>query len=465
MIEFAILNIIAYFFKYGRDNELALKLTVRIESVLTVYASLLALMFNSSGSLGDNVVIKIIFILFSLGLTAIYIKEFAVSNKTILQVLSAATLSAFFTALCIGFADSNKLAELYVFVLKCKPFFFITAAAVSIIYYINRNHKIRIFLWTVLGIDALLMMFFGYHELCEKFSYDKALFTISVIICIAHSVMDGIMLYYTWELKEDHLRDNSLTIVKAVEYFWMNFSAVSLCIGIISEYPRITNDIVFAVLALINVIILASKYHHSNKSLRLIITVCANILLYICIAAMSIKIYSSEAIPDSQFIFKYSVRFALILLSLGIYYLISREIIKIQSVLIQAYIGLTATLIVNSACRGLLTLFTIQYIFSIVTMITALICIFAGFAAKTKGLRVYGLIVVMICVIKLVTFDVEAADSLSRVAAFVVSGIVCFIISGIYNKVESKLLNNVDAQKVSVGDNVNTESLNEHQEQ
>ena len=98
-------------------------------------------------------------------------------------------------------------------------------------------------------------------------------------------------------------------------------------------------------------------------------------------------------------------------------------------------------------------------------MITALICIAAGFSANTKGLRVYGLIVVMLCVIKLVTVDIGTADSLSRVAAFVVGGIVCFIISGIYNKVESKLINNEDNQINQAIENVNvyTESSNEQQ--
>ena len=463
--EFALMNIIVYFCKYCRDNELGLKITVRIESLLTVYAGCIALMFNSTGSLGETVIIKIVFILLLAGLTSIYIKEFAVSNKTVLQVLAAATLSGFVTAFFLGFANDNKLAELYVYVLKCIPFFFITAVSLSVIYYVNRNHNLRTIIWASLGTDAALMMFFGYYRLLDKFSYDKVLFAIAVIICIAHAVIDGLMLYYTWELKEKHLRKDSLTIVKSAEYFWINFSAASVCISIISETSNIPNDLILVVLALINVIIWLTNYCGKNNSLKVIINLCSNILLYICIAAMSVKIYSTEAAPDGTYIFKYAVRFALILLSLGLYYLISRRIIKIKSVLIQAYIGFTATLIVNAACRGLFSIFTIQYIFSIVTMITALICIAAGFAANTKGLRVYGLIVVMLCVIKLVTVDIGTADSLSRVAAFVVGGIVCFIISGIYNKVESKLINNEDNQINQAIENVNvyTESSNEQQ--
>ena len=73
-------------------------------------------------------------------------------------------------------------------------------------------------------------------------------------------------------------------------------------------------------------------------------------------------------------------------------------------------------------------------------MITALICIVVGFAIKSKGLRIYGLIVIMLCVIKLVTFDISGADSISRVVAFIVGGIVCFVISGIYNMFENRLI-------------------------
>ncbi len=438
--EFALMNIITYLCKYGREHEPELRIAVKIESLTTIYVSLIALMFNQSGSLGDVTAIKIVFIILAAGLTGLYIKDFAVSNSTALQVLSAATLSGFVTAVCVGFYASNKFADLYVSVLHCKPFFFISAVMLSLIYYLNKNHNLRAFTWTALGIDAFLMLFFGYRQIFREFSYDTVLHIISIAICTAHAVFVGLILYYTWSVKEEHKRESSLTIVKVVEYFWINFSVFSISLGIAARTSLFTDDLTFALIALINVIIILSGYRKSSNKLNNIINVSVNILIYMCIVIMSHK-YNLVLHDNPEmklYVIRYTIRFALILLTLGLFYLTSREFIKSKSVMLQAYIGFTATLLVHSACRGMSDMFTIQYIFSIVTMITALICIVAGFAANAKGLRVYGLIVVMLCVIKLVTFDIGEADSLSRVAAFVVGGIVCFVISGIYNKVESK---------------------------
>ena len=74
-------------------------------------------------------------------------------------------------------------------------------------------------------------------------------------------------------------------------------------------------------------------------------------------------------------------------------------------------------------------------------MLIALACIIYGFIARAKGMRMYGLAVIVICTIKLVTVDITAADSLARVMSFIIGGIVCFVISGIYSAMEKKISN------------------------
>ena len=441
--EFAFMNIIAYILKYGRDNEPELQLTVKIESLATIYIGIAALMFNGVGSIGDILAIKIVFIILLAFLTSLYIKDFVKSESTALQVLSAATVSGFITAFFIGFADSLRIADIYTNVLQCKPLFLITAIAIIIIYRYNRNHELQIFVWSALGIDAFLMLFFGYNELVLEFEDSVSFQIISIAICIIHSVIDGLLLYYTWKLQNKKQKKDSLTFIKTIEYFWINLSVYKIC----TQIPGgiLPNEFRFAVLVLINVILYILEYNKSSRILDRIVKINSSIILYISIILMAEEIHLSQRYVAVN----YTVRIGLILLAVGLYYLIAREIIKSKSVFVQVYVGLTATCIVNAACRGLSNIFEIAYIFSIVTMITALVCITVGFAAKTKGLRVYGLIVVMLCVIKLVTFDIGTtnADSMSRVVAFIVGGIVCFIISGIYNKVESKFINEENKQK------------------
>ncbi len=439
--EFALINIIAYVLKYGRDNEPELRLTVKIESLGTIYTSIFALAFNASGALGDILAIKIAFIILSAGLTALYIREFVTSKSTALQVTAAATISGFITVFFIGFADSWTLAEIYTYVLQCKPMFLIAAIALVLIYRYNRNHELQVFIWAVLGIDAFLMLFWGYGELIYEFRNNTPAYVISVSVCAVHAVINALIFYFSWKIQNEEQRRSTLTVMKMIEYFWMNMSAFAICSEITDKF--LPSECAFAVLTLINVVLFILEYHKSSKVLDITVKIVSSVVLYISVIFMTEKIRVPQSPVVSRFVAVYTIRVALILLTVALYYLISREILKSRSVFIQAYVGFTATCIVNAACSGLSNIFEIAYIFSIVTMITSLICIAVGFAANTKGLRVYGLMVVMLCVIKLVTFDIGTtnADSLSRVAAFVIGGIVCFVISGIYNKFESKFLN------------------------
>lgn len=70
---------------------------------------------------------------------------------------------------------------------------------------------------------------------------------------------------------------------------------------------------------------------------------------------------------------------------------------------------------------------------SIVVMASALVCVIAGFALRQRTLRLSGLIMVMICVLKLVTIDIGDAEATMRVIALIAGGLICFGISALYN--------------------------------
>ena len=72
-------------------------------------------------------------------------------------------------------------------------------------------------------------------------------------------------------------------------------------------------------------------------------------------------------------------------------------------------------------------------------MLTALICIIVGFVGKVKTLRLYGLVLTLTCVLKLVTLDFTNQETIVRVISFIGGGIICFIISAIYNYANRKL--------------------------
>jgi len=96
--------------------------------------------------------------------------------------------------------------------------------------------------------------------------------------------------------------------------------------------------------------------------------------------------------------------------------------------------GIKLTVLTMAIVKGNTVWFDDQaYVVSLVCMLTALACIVAGFIGKAKRLRLYGLVLTILCVLKLTMFDVAGQDSYLRVICFIGGGIICFAISAIYN--------------------------------
>ena len=77
-----------------------------------------------------------------------------------------------------------------------------------------------------------------------------------------------------------------------------------------------------------------------------------------------------------------------------------------------------------------------NYIISICLLLFAIASIVAGFYKDTASFRLYGLILSMISVIKLVLIDIHYDSTLENALSFFVCGVLCFIISFIYHKID-----------------------------
>ena len=77
-----------------------------------------------------------------------------------------------------------------------------------------------------------------------------------------------------------------------------------------------------------------------------------------------------------------------------------------------------------------------SYIISICGILFAIACIVAGFKFKTKPFRIYGLVLSLVSVIKIVLFDVKYTSSIMLPLGLFVAGILCFGISWGYTKLE-----------------------------
>lgn len=449
--EFSLMGIIAYFCKYAGDDEFVLKVVVKAEALVTIFSSCIALCYAGNGSLGEILIIKIIFLLMTVSLLIVYCYEYATSNSTVFQVISAGAVSAYISAFMIGYGNKFAIAHVFSDVLSNMPFFFIMALVAFAIYLFNRNTKLSTVLMVPLGVDMLFMLVEGYHNLAHATEYSTEFVKTNIgFIGIIHFVAVSVMFYFLWHTQpKTGDRKLYVTVMKGSLYFWSMFAVISLCSAVRVEnfsgsgYP-FSLAIVFIII--INAAAIwfgygkdrtLGKENVRNSSLEKIIYISSAIVLYISMICIGRRIPSAnyDIIYEPL---EYSIRFAQIITALGLFYLLARYLLKNGNIVYHLAVCITATIFINCVCRGISALAEILYIYSIVTMVVALVCIVAGFISKSKGMRMYGLILIMLCVIKLVSIDITSENSMSRVLAFVVGGIVCFIISGIYSVFERK---------------------------
>lgn len=95
--------------------------------------------------------------------------------------------------------------------------------------------------------------------------------------------------------------------------------------------------------------------------------------------------------------------------------------------------GIKLGVLILATVNGYTDWFANAYVLSLVCMLTSLACVIAGFIRRTGSLRLYGLVLTMVCVLKLVTWDVAGLESLLRILSLIGGGIICFVISAIYS--------------------------------
>lgn len=83
----------------------------------------------------------------------------------------------------------------------------------------------------------------------------------------------------------------------------------------------------------------------------------------------------------------------------------------------------------------------VNYAVSICLLAFAVVSIIAGFHKDNAAFRLYGLILSMVSVIKLILVDINYDSTLENAVSFFVCGLLCFAISFIYHKIDTGLKN------------------------
>ena len=448
--EFAILGIIASFVNYSKEKELPLRITIRTVNVISLVMTYWILATNHSANI--NIAVKIVLVVSSLALTVIQVYKLLTTKNAILEFLAAVLSGAFVTVVCINLAPVFAPAYIVTKVLSCEPFFLFTAIAAIIIYSKNKDDHLAKLACIPLVIDIICMMLIGYRSLSIWRSYTDFDFKFNLgYLGIIHVLGTFGMLMYVWMSQEKSTENREFVVsLKAVGYYQLIISSITLSALLVTHVAPVSVSAV--IVCLINIIAILTnlgkfKNYDTKELIPTNLESAVNITSCVSLCGAAVLMY--QTITDEKYvILAYALRFILIVLSFALYYLLARIIIKEESKIAHIILGITFTIFSNIILHGLLRLTDVGYIYTALTMVIALMNIIIGFKLRSKGLRIYGLMLSMFCVLKLVIFDLGSENSLARVGAFVIGGIVCFIISGIYNAVEKKLLTVSDSTDI-----------------
>ena len=128
--------------------------------------------------------------------------------------------------------------------------------------------------------------------------------------------------------------------------------------------------------------------------------------------------------------------FFAVLGAIGLYCINSVNILKKKNTGLSIYLGIKFTILVMVI---LSSYHAANYILSISAFVLSIIFIVIGFKLDIKSLRIYGLVVSLVCVVKLVMIDLTYDNTVGRAISFFVSGVLCFVISALYSVAEKKL--------------------------
>ena len=105
--------------------------------------------------------------------------------------------------------------------------------------------------------------------------------------------------------------------------------------------------------------------------------------------------------------------------------------------------GVAAGIAFTLSLLGMNTLLTATNVDSATSSATLIIAgalsIVAGFRAHATAMRLYGLVLVMLTVLKLAVIDMSGQNSITRILSLLVAGVICFALSVAYSRLSAHL--------------------------
>jgi len=338
-------------------------------------------------------------------------------SDTHLETISV-TLFAAFTSTMLLFAHFAAVVPPAVLPLGVSGLILV-ALAMIIFYRLTAKPIYALFTLIIWGIDLLCMLFGGYKTLVEYGT---------VFAAVAYLALSAGVVIFLWRSQDEAKRLRTFTILKIALIFLLELS-----VFVIFDLASLGASYSLLLITILFLGMLVAKLDVGSRATRgyWIFIRVHEVLLVLLSSALLANLGYGSLLSTEQ-------RVVGILLAVASIALLAWALFRVKQFDVKKYgwvaclQGLAFTLLVLGAIEGLVPGVVEPYVISLACMATALIGIGLGFVFRIKPLRIYGLVVIILCVLKLLIIDISYAESIMRVVAFIGGGLICFGISAFY---------------------------------
>lgn len=300
-----------------------------------------------------------------------------------------------------------------------------------------------------IGLSFIMILFvlLGYHTDDNVYKYESLI--MAAIYCfvdtkysIEHLCL-GLLFFAILAVLMYIKKEQYHITFKLFSYF---IGLLFICVGLTNVFDEmnvhydISETIIFTVMALLNVLAMKTRFVKDFQTLQ---TEKASIIATRITNALFMA-YSLFAITDTN---NEICHYILILLAILIFMVNTKNLLEHNKGLLPGiYIGIKLTVLIITI---LSSFDAANYVISISVFLFAILSIVVGFRFYFKSFRIYGLILSLLSVAKLILVDISYDNTLGHALSFFICGILCFVISMIYHLIDRKVQDNSSGKNAS----------------
>lgn len=396
----------------ARDTVALLQICNKIAWILSLFIMIFS-MLNEQGTLNFHTIciLSLCLVLIHGLITMIYSKKMLLQSviEIITQIILSCSAIFILFMIYINHIADGKKGDLW----PTMPLLFLLSGILFLGHHVTGKLIYKRLSVIVAVIDGAFMALVGYTVISLDHSALQSVLHMVLMLTIL-----GLVIYH--KRKEDPQAD--IEKPKALGYLFITVGLVSIIGSSELEYRWI---IVAIILAILQFGLYYLRFDDTKK-------------IKILMQAVEFILVSSGLLLIAQTTDSAKEMLLLWILTIAFIGLILIRILadtgENSTSFSQLWTGVRFTLLFLAIMEVRTSLLEYAYVISLVSMLSALLSIFIGIRRQAKILRLYGLSATLLCVLKMVTFDVNGLETMLRVAAFIAGGIICFFISALYSR-------------------------------